>query len=137
MQLTLERDVAELDRIVAATRAYFLEADIPGSLAPTVDLATEELFVNIVVHGGSGSDKIRLEMQATDDGVAVTLTDPGGRPFDPRDLPDVDMNAPIEQREPGGLGIHLVKQLVSELNYEYCNGTGTVSFRATAREHHV
>ena len=136
MQLTLERDVAELDRIVAATRAYFSEADIPGSLAPAVDLATEELFVNIVRYG-AGSSKIELEMQATAEGVEVSLSDPGGEPFDPRDLPDVDISAPIEQREPGGLGIHLVKRMVSELNYEYRDGIGTVSFMAINRGNDV
>ena len=133
MLLTLNRDVTEIGRIVAATRAYFAEAQIPDSLAPTVDLATEELFVNIVRHGGEGSGDIELQMQAIDDGVSVTLIDVGGEPFDPREAPPVDIAAPLEQREPGGLGIHLVRQLVSDLDYEYRDGTGIISFSAHSR----
>jgi anti-sigma regulatory factor (Ser/Thr protein kinase) len=133
MQLNLDRDVTELARIVSATRAYFCEAHIPDRLAPAVDLATEELFVNIVRHGGNGNGKIRLQMEATGDGVAVTLIDPGGVPFDPREAPPVDITAPLERREPGGLGIHLVKQLVSDLDYEYRDNTGTIRFRVKDR----
>ena len=133
MQLILDRDVTELARIVSATRAYFCEARIPERLAPAVDLATEELFVNILRHGGGGNGKIRLQVEATDDGVAVTVTDPGGAPFDPREAPPVDIGAPLEQREPGGLGIHLVKQLVSALEYEYRDNTGTIRFRVNDR----
>ena len=129
MQLILNRDLTEIPRIVSATRAYFSEAHIPDSLAPAVDLATEELFVNIVRHGSGRDDKIRLQMEATADGVAVTLIDPGSEPFDPRELPPVDINAPLAQREPGGLGIHLVKQLVSDLDYEYRDDSGKISFR--------
>lgn len=133
MQLILDRDVAEIARIVSATRDYFSRARIPASLAPAVDLATEELFVNIVRHSRGGEGKIRLQMEATGDGVTVTLIDPGSKPFDPRESPPVDIAAPLEQREPGGLGIHLVKQVVSDLDYEYRGDTGRISFQVHDR----
>lgn len=133
MKLSLARDVAELDRIVAATRAYFAEHHIPQSLAYTVDLATEELFVNILRHGGGERDPVLLEMCATEDGVAVTLSATSPLPFDPRDAPEVDTRLGLQERRPGGLGLHLVKTVVSSLDYQYQDRESRIRFTATAR----
>lgn len=133
MKLSLARDIAELERIVAATRAYFVEQHIPDSLAYTVDLATEELFVNIVRHGGAEDDPILLEMSPTQNGVAVTLSARSPLPFDPRDESEVDTRLPVQEREPGGLGLHLVRRVVSSLEYQYRDRESRIRFTATTR----
>ena len=135
MEILLARDVAELDRIVAATRAYFAEQHIPECLAYTVDLATEELFVNILRHGGREREPIRLEMHAMEDGVAVTLSAICPEPFDPREVAEVDTQLGVNERQPGGLGLHLVKRVVTSLDYQYRDRESRISFTATARAH--
>ncbi|GHD36015.1 ATP-binding protein [Halioglobus pacificus] len=137
MQISLERDINEIDRIVAATRAYFQDQQLPDSLVPTVDLATEELFVNMVRHGQAGDARIVLEMAPTEGGVAVTLIDTSSDPFDPRNVPDVDTQAPLNKREPGGLGLYLVNLLVSDIDYEFRDGTSRVTFHARTGERDV
>jgi serine/threonine-protein kinase RsbW len=54
-----------------------------------------------------------------DEAVRVTLTDPDADDFDPRAAPAPDVGAPLERREPGGLGLHLVRRLVDTLEYRY------------------
>ena len=49
----------------------------------------------------------------------MTLTDYDVEPFDVTQAPDVDVTLPIEQRKPGGLGLHLIRRLVDSIEYEY------------------
>lgn len=130
MRLTLSRELSELQRIVEARRAYFAERDLPASLAYPVDLATEEIFVNMIRHNTGTSEPITLRLEAVDGGVAVSLTDHDVDPFDPGEVTPVDREAPLEAREVGGLGLHLVRSLVGAVHYEYRDRCSTLSFLA-------
>jgi sigma-B regulation protein RsbU (phosphoserine phosphatase) len=54
--------------------------------------------------------------------------DNGGVEFDVTQKREVDIDAPLEERKPGGLGVHLVQNLVDSLDYEYQDGRGEVIF---------
>jgi len=62
---------------------------------------------------------VDLTLTRIADGVEVTLTDHDVEPFDVTKSPDVDVNLPIGQREPGGLGLHLIRRMVDSIDYEY------------------
>ena len=55
-------------------------------------------------------------MSPHEHGVEVSLTDFGVDRFDPRDAPPVDVDAPLEQRTPGGLGLYLVLKMVASIH---------------------
>ena len=64
-------------------------------------------------------------------GLSVTLVDYQRPPFDPTvEGPDVDVDAPAGDRQEGGLGIHLVKQMVDSIDYRYedADGRATITF---------
>lgn len=134
MKLSLSRELSELQRIVEARRAYFAERGVPASLAYPVDLATEELFVNMIRYNTGTREPITLELNAVQGGVAVSLTDHDVEPFDPRAVAPVDNSAPLAQREAGGLGLHLVRSLVGAVRYEYRDRNSTLSFLARERD---
>ena len=77
------------------------------------------LFVNTVRHGGCEGveNAARVRLQAIPDGVAVEFAD-RGMPFDPTAAPAADVNAPLAERPSGGLGIHLVREIMRGLRYE-------------------
>lgn len=137
MKLSLSRDLEEISRIVAATRTWFAEQHVSDSLMFPVDLATEELFVNMIRHNPDKPDKITLQMDTVEHGVAVQLTDYDVERFDPRSAPIPDTSAPASERAIGGLGLHLVANVVTALDYDYRNRTSTVRFIALENDHRV
>jgi anti-sigma regulatory factor (Ser/Thr protein kinase) len=100
----------------------------PGVRFP-VHLAMEELFVNMVKYNPGIETDIGVALAVTPDGkVKVTLIDNGGVEFDVTATRKVDIDKPLEERTPGGLGIHLIQNLADELEYTYKDGRGEVIF---------
>ena len=90
-------------------------------------LVIEELFSNTVRHGyGDDSDApIRIALSIEDGRVAMLYED-RAPPFDPRALwsePPAHIDAPLELRPVGGLGVHLLGELVVEARYAYEDGS--------------
>jgi anti-sigma regulatory factor (Ser/Thr protein kinase) len=116
---SFERTFDVIESMAAFSAAAFARLGADEHLLPIVDLAVEELFTNMVKYGVGSSAPVRLEMGAIAGGVEVRLTDVDVEPFDITQAPDVDVNAPIEEREPGGLGLHLIRRMADSVEYEY------------------
>jgi anti-anti-sigma factor len=131
-----DRGYESLDRMFAFTRESFGKDNIDGRLLPIVDLALEELFTNVVKYAGETRSRVRIEVGKVPNGVEVTLTDRDVEFFDVTRTAEVDVNAPIESRAPGGLGLHLIKKMVDFIEYQYLeeSRTSRITFRATAVE---
>ncbi|MEP6998589.1 MAG: SpoIIE family protein phosphatase [Betaproteobacteria bacterium] len=114
-----KRSFDSIEDIFAFTSEVFASLQMDPELLPVVDLAVEELFTNMVKYSTMSSAAVRIDLSKIDDGVEVTLTDYDVEPFDVTQAPDVDTGLPIEQRTPGGLGLHLIRRLVDCIEYEY------------------
>ncbi len=83
-------------------------------------VAVQEACENIIQYGYSkckkGSIKIRCESE--DDGFVVRIRDEG-KSFDPNSAPEPDIDSPLEERSPGGLGIYFMKNLMDEVYYNF------------------
>jgi phosphoserine phosphatase len=108
-----------IESMTAFSAATFARLGIDEHLLPIVDLAVEELFTNMVKYAVGSSAPVRIEIGAIPGGVEVRLTDVDVEPFDITQAPDVDVTAPIEEREPGGLGLHLIRRMADSVDYEY------------------
>ena len=117
------RSFDAIPALTSFTADTFARMAIDRRLLPTVDLAVEELFTNMVKYGTGSRAAVRVDLTAIDGGVEVTLTDRDVEPFDITQLPDVDVDAPIEKRQPGGLGLHLIKRMADSVEYEYTKET--------------
>lgn len=98
---------------------------IPDELNMPVNLALEEIVSNVMLyaypHDKSGQVFVEFSKQMSNDksqiaNIIFTITD-SGIPFDPTQKGEVDITLPAEERAIGGLGIHLVRQLMDEVIY--------------------
>jgi anti-sigma regulatory factor (Ser/Thr protein kinase) len=101
--------------------------DLPDGVRFPVHLAMEELFVNMVHYNPTVTTDIEVGIDVADR-VTVSLVDNGGVEFDVTAKRDVDVESPLEERTPGGLGLHLIQNLVDSLEYQYQDGRGEVIF---------
>jgi anti-sigma regulatory factor (Ser/Thr protein kinase) len=129
-----ERRIEALPEIVRFTAQACAASALPVDLVPAVDLAVEELFTNMVKYGRGSRAPVRIEIAAVENGVEVTLIDADVEPFDVTLAPDADVALPLEQRRPGGLGLHLTRRMVEALDYRYWpeRREARISFRKTA-----
>ena len=81
-------------------------------------LAVDEACANIIAHGYAGrpGGSIRIACAADDAAVRVTIVD-RGRAFSPSELPEADVSSGWKERPLGGLGWHLIRQSVDEIDY--------------------
>lgn len=129
MQKEYKRSFDEIQNIVDDTSRFFEEENIDPSLRMKVDLSIEELFVNMVTYDTETDRDILIEMNPIENGIEVSLTDFDVDPFDPTQPRDIDIDAPLNERTPGGLGLYLVLKMADSIHYHYRNRTGTITFR--------
>jgi len=128
MKQKFKRSFDELKNIVTMTETLFREEGLQPELRHVVDLATEELFVNMVTYNTESDEDILIQMEAHEHGVEVNLTDYNVRRFDPTAAGLVDVDAPLSDRIPGGLGLYLVLKMVDSIHYEYRNRQSSITF---------
>jgi anti-sigma regulatory factor (Ser/Thr protein kinase) len=126
-----KRGFDSLPAIVTFTRDAFVRQRIDPRLLQVVDFALEELFTNMVKYSAMSDAEVRIDITGIDGGVEVTLTDYDVDPFDVTEAPDADIRLPIDERKPGGLGLHLVRRLLDSIAYEYTKETrqSRITFR--------
>ncbi len=94
---------------------------VPDELNMPINLALEEIVTNVMLYaypGKNGQVLVEFNKGETDRGERLVFTvSDGGIPFDPTQRPETDITLSAEERQIGGLGIHLVRQLMDEIYY--------------------
>ena len=128
MQKKLNRSYDSLEEMYELTERFFLNENVEPSIRFPVHFVMEELFTNMVKYHPENSNDILLAVNATGDGVSVSLTDYDVDAFDVTIDRNVNTDAPLEERTPGGLGLHLIHKMVDTLDYDYADRNSTVTF---------
>lgn len=109
------RSLRELGGVLA-----FVDRTCAGVEADTVfavRLAVEEAFTNIYEHGYAGGEgPVAVHVAVAPRQIIATLVDQAPA-FDPADAPAPDLDSPWDQRRAGGLGCHLLRQMMDEVKY--------------------
>lgn len=125
LSFTVKHDLTELARIADEIEAHADEHGWPVQWVSNVNLSLDELITNIVNYGFAKLPEkkdISLTLRVIDENLYVDLVDEGVA-FDPfTDVPDPSLDAPLEERKIGGLGVYFVKALVNETRYERRDG---------------
>ena len=123
LRLTIETKLEEMDRLASAIEDFGQEDNWPPDLTFQVNLALEELWLNVVNHGHDGGfHEVEIELTSEEGAVTIEITD-DGKPFDPlQDAPNPSVNAPLDDRPIGGLGVYLVREMMDEMEYKREDG---------------
>ncbi|MBO4769262.1 MAG: anti-sigma factor antagonist [Clostridia bacterium] len=130
-EIEVEAAIDNLPSVTGFIDSRLEAVDCPPKAAMQINLAAEEIFVNISQYAyapGKGKATVRVEVSV--DPVTVTLTFiDSGTPYDPLARRDPDVSLPAENREIGGLGIFLTKKAMDDVRYEYRDGKNILTLK--------
>ncbi len=119
--ITLTAAPRELDAAQDFVARCYASAHLPSTLLARVALAVEEVFVNIAYYAYDGQEGKTTIDCWTDDAFHLRFTD-SGIPYDPLGREDPDITLSAEDREIGGLGVFLVKNIMDHVEYRRESG---------------
>ena len=128
-ELTVSADKDRLDEVNAFVDGFLEELDCPVKIQMKLELAVEEIFVNIASYAyENGEGKVHITLDADKDRKAVTFVfKDSGIKYDPLSKADPDVSLSAEQRQIGGLGIFLTKKIADAIKYEYIDGSNVLT----------
>ena len=116
-------DLAETVHLGRWLEAFARQAQLSPTLKSALDHALVESVTNVITHGcnDGGEHWVTVRFRATPNEARVEIED-DGHAFDPRTVPPVDVTAPLETRDIGGLGVHMIRQLMDSVEYRREHG---------------
>jgi serine/threonine-protein kinase RsbW len=123
MKKGFKRHISALDDIFSDLDEFLGQHELDDGTAFVVKLVVEELFTNLIRHNIGGLGRVTLDCDIEGRKLKIVLEDFQVKPFDAANIRPVDIHTPIEDRKVGGLGIHIVRNYVDDLIYEYEEGT--------------
>lgn len=87
-----------------------------------LDLVAEELFTNTVKYGSGKDNRVLIRIEKAGRRLRLEVVDRDAKPFDLSSVEPLPALAPVEEKRPGGLGLHLIRSLVDEVASEYKDG---------------
>jgi len=123
-EMTIEASVSNLDDVLAFVDACLEEAGCGMKTQMQIDVAVEEIYVNIAHYAyapQTGTAKISVDIDTDKRQIVVEFRD-SGMEFDPLAKPDPDTTLSAQERQIGGLGIYMVKKSMDDMTYTRSDG---------------
>ena len=119
LELTIQNQIAEISEVYLRFEVFAEQLQLPSQIVGTMQIVFEELLSNIIKHSYSDEERheIVIKVQVFADRVRVIIID-DGMPFNPLDAETPDTTLSLEEREIGGLGIHMVRTMMDSISYE-------------------
>lgn len=126
-ELRLRRAIGSLSSLFDFVDGFVDRHAVPEGPAFDLRLALEELFTNMVKYHPEGAETILMRLERDGGSVRATLQDFDVDSWDVTLAPEPDLEAPVEARGPGGMGLHLVRMVTDDFRYEYRDRSSTIT----------
>lgn len=134
ISVTLTNQLTEIERLAHIVDAFCAERGIAPAVAYRVNLACDEVIMNAIVHGYEDAREHEILVSLALDGESLLLTIvDDGRAFNPLEAPPVDFDTDPLERPVGGLGLHLVRNVMDSIGYRRENGRNVLEMRIDVR----
>ena len=118
VEVSIPSKTRELARMPEIIDRFAAEHRLSSNVVFSMNVALDEILGNIIRYGYTDDAIHDIHVRLSVDGPMVgTEIEDDGRPFDPCVAPAPEADAPVEARRIGGLGIHIVRNLMSQMEY--------------------
>lgn len=129
--MTLTAEVGHIEAVLQFINEELEAHDVPMKAVMQINIAVEELFVNIAHYAYNpdvGEAVITIDVDEAARCVVIRFID-GGKPYNPLSREDPDVTLSAEDREIGGLGVFMVKKSMDDMSYTYEDGQNVMIIR--------
>ncbi|HUI65675.1 MAG TPA: ATP-binding protein [Bacteroidota bacterium] len=121
------RSMESLEAIFSFLERFSDAEKLDPASAYALTLAVEEFFTNIIKYGRGTEGAVVIEANRHGGTVTVRLEERTPEPFDVTRPTQTQFDVPSADRRPGGLGIHIAKEMLDGLSYDYSDGTSRIT----------
>ena len=122
-----KRDINSLEEIFNFLKGFWKSKNISDDELYEIELTIEEIFTNFVKYNSNTTNEIQIELLKQNSSLTIIITDFNVDPFNPLERPPYNTARKLEERPIGGVGIHLVKQYMDDIKYNYENRNSTIT----------
>lgn len=137
MRKQFKRDINSLKDIFIFLDEFVVHHKLDESVSFVLQLAVEEIFTNMVKYDVQNAHAIDISLSKDADQVVIELLNPDVESFDIHKAKEYDPSRPLQDREPGGVGIHLVKKFINKIEYDYKDGISKITLIKYLEKPHV
>ena len=131
-RMVLRNDLSEIPKLHQELGNFGQKCSLSPRTLFELDLILEEVLANVIAYAYGDNQQHEIVVQADlSDGELVIQVEDDGRPFNPLQVPSPDLERPLAQRKVGGLGLHLVRELTSSIEYDRKDGKNRLVMRQT------
>lgn len=129
MKITLGNSLSHLGRLAEEVERFCESEGIAQSDALQLNLVLEELFTNIVSYGydDAAAHEITITLESEADGIRAQVMD-DAKAFNPLEVDAADTTSSVEERGIGGLGVHFLRSMTRDQNYQRKDGCNHLTF---------
>ena len=127
-KLVLKNEISEINKLAVFIEELGEELNLTPDLVFNLNLVLEEAVSNVILYAYPKEEQqeIVLTAKMSDKNLIFVLTD-AGKEFDPTQAPDADVTLSAEERQIGGLGIFLIRQIMNKVEYQRIDGKNVLT----------
>lgn len=126
--LVLKNEISEISKLAIFIEELGEELGLTPDLVFNLNLVLEEAVSNVILYAYPKEEQQELSLSASisNNNLVFVLTD-SGKEFDPTQAPDADITLSAEERQIGGLGIFLIRQIMNQVEYQRIDGKNVLT----------
>jgi len=135
MAVSFKNQLAEIERLGQVVTDFAERHHWSPRALFEVNVSLEEILTNVISYGYEDDREHEITLRlAFIDGEMMAEIEDDGRPFNPLEMAEPDLDKPLEEREIGGLGIYLVRKFMTDLAYQRHGGKNRLTLKKKIAE---